>query len=237
MRYMAIFSVLVALQSFAGNPLRASELAPLDEIEARIARYSEFFFEDGEMPADYLDQLTLKRVEKTRQFLTVLPGLLYRGGGPGGQRPLPMEALESLCEAGFSVAVYGYKEGYRDPGPIECRNKLTGDENTLRYIALNANTDEAKEIVLEHVYKSLKDASRGPIFVHCWNGYHASGELAAISLKQVCMKDWGTGTRASRYWHRHGNGAAMISRVGRFAPSDNLELPQRYQDAICQQRE
>jgi hypothetical protein len=225
------------LHSAFARPVTRDDLAPLDEIKARINRYSEFFYENGELPSDYLDVLTLNKVAKTRQFRTVLPGLLYRGGGARGTVPLSMQALESLCEAGFSAAIYGYTDGYSDPGPIECVNSITGEDNTLRYIAVDANTPEGKTTVLKQVYAALIDASKGPVFVHCWNGYHASGELAAISLKQVCMNDWGTGSNAASYWHRLANGAAMISRVGRFVPNDDLELPADYQRAICIQRE
>ncbi len=61
-----------------------------------------------DVPANYLDTPTAVKLPKTRAFKTVIPGLLYRGGGAGGRVPLTEEALKGLCEAGFSLAVYGY---------------------------------------------------------------------------------------------------------------------------------
>ena len=50
----------------------------------RAQVYDKFFFPSG-VPANYLDTPTAVKLPKTRAFKTVIPGLLYRGGGAGGK--------------------------------------------------------------------------------------------------------------------------------------------------------
>ncbi len=53
----------------------------------RAQVYDKFFF-PSDVPANYLDTPTAVKLPKTRAFKTVIPGLLYRGGGAGGRVPL-----------------------------------------------------------------------------------------------------------------------------------------------------
>lgn len=169
-------------------------------------------------------------VSGTRKLMTVLPGALYRGGGPGGMRPLPDSSLRALCEAGFSLAVYSYTEGFSHPGPVSCTDSLTGRPNTLEYIAGNANDGAFKQKFLARVRAVIADPSRGPVFVHCWNGFHASGELAAVALRQFCGY---SGEEASAYWQRHSGGFPMISRIARFTPIAGLGISGEAQSQLC----
>lgn len=198
----------------------------------RSDQYNDFFFPDG-TPNRYLDTKISPSLKGTREFLTVLPGVLYRGGGPGGKRPLSAEGLKALCEAGFSLAYYGYDKGYKNPGPIKCTNKLTGQPNTLRYYAGKILDMKYKMSYLSELSKVANDPSHGPIFVHCWNRFHASGELAAIALRQIC--DW-DGDIASEYWKRHAAKYPMISRIRSFRPDKNLEPTESVQNVLFKQQ-
>jgi len=202
-------------------------------VGARAQSYENFFFPQG-APENYLDVKVARTIPGTRQLLTVLPGVLYRGGGPGGQRPLPPSVLRALCEAGFSLAVYAYDIGWSNPGPIACKNKITGQANTLTYIAGRATDPAFKTQFLSRVRSVAVNPARGPVFVHCWNGYHASGELAAVALRQVCGWDGGT---ASAYWRRHSGGFPLISRINKFQPQDSLDVPSDVRAQLCQQGE
>lgn len=196
----------------------------------RAKTFNQFFFPSG-APSNYLDPKTETKVNGTRELRTVLPGVLYRGGGAGGRNPLKKEALKALCEAGFSMAVYGYTEGF-SPATEECVDRVSGRPNKLEYVAGIATGPEFKPVFLRNVLNVIRDTNKGPIFVHCWNGYHASGELAAISLREFC--DW-DGQTAQDYWVRHGNGAPPISRVKRFAPGVTPEISAEDRAALCQQ--
>lgn len=204
-----------------------------DSVAARAQSYDDFFFPKG-TPDNYLDTKVQRLIPGTRQMLTVLPGVLYRGGGPGGQRPLPLSALHALCEAGFSLAVYAYDTGYSDPGPVSCTNKITGKANNLTYIAGAATDPAFKKHFLSLVRNVAMNGGRGPVFVHCWNGYHASGELAAVALRQICGWD---GETASAYWERHSGGFPLISRIAKFEPVSSLDVPDDVRAPLCQQGE
>ena len=123
----------------------------------RAQVYDRFFFPSG-VPANYLDTPTAVKLPKTRAFKTVIPGLLYRGGGAGGKVPLTQEALKGLCEAGFSLAVYGYTEGFRGTQQIQCTDSISGQQNTLTYIA-----GEASQLAFEQErHETDPDGGREP---------------------------------------------------------------------------
>lgn len=198
----------------------------------RAQTYNQFFFPGG-TPTRYLDTVITPGLRGTRQLLTVLPGVLYRGGGPGGKQPLSMSTLTNLCETGFSLAVYSYDEGYSNPGVIRCTNRLTGQPNSLRYLAGRILDKKFKARFLAEVKEVAENPDLGPVFVHCWNGMHASGEFAAVALRQMCEWD---GATASAYWLRHAGGFALISRINSFKPSSDLSISADAQAAICEQR-
>jgi protein tyrosine/serine phosphatase len=196
--------------------------------DERAERYNELYEISGSSSS--LKKLVSTPAAKTRQFRTVLPGVLYRGGGPGGQKPLPAEALQSLCEQGFSLAIYGYTDGYKNPGTIKCTNKLTGASNELEYIAGDIPSLDFKLESLKEIKEVIEEKSKGPVFVHCWNGHHSSGELAAIALRQFCS--W-SGSKALDYWLGLANGFPKISRIEKYVPSQSLEISEDDKEDIC----
>lgn len=198
----------------------------------RAKTYDNMFFPKG-APGAYLDEKINPSLKGLRNMKTVLPGVLYRGGGPGGMNPLSFEGLRSLCRAGFSLAFYTYKENFRDVGPVECTNELTGRPNTLHYLAGDVLDGAFKTKFLSRVQQVIQDPSRGPVFVHCWNGFHASGEYAAIALRQFCQ--W-SADRASSYWLRHAGGYPLISRINRFTPHASLNVDDDARAVLCRQR-
>ncbi|MGE4130827.1 MAG: hypothetical protein AB7F86_04275 [Bdellovibrionales bacterium] len=163
-----------------------------------------------------------------RNFREVLKGVLYRGGAnnvyhrdPKYKRaninPLPLDGLTNLCEEGFQHVVYLYAENYdQSPHQVTC-SSLRGPQ-TMPYSQLGSYA-ETREI-LEVVFKSIQDSSLGPVYLHCWNGWHASGYISAISLRQFC--GW-SGDQAVEYWSRntdnHDGSAynALKRRIREFA--------------------
>ena len=201
-----------------------------DAVADRAAHFNQLFFD--KVPANYLDVNIQHGIARTRNVLTVIPGVLYRGGGEHGQHPLTSDALMDLCVKGFSLAVYAYETEYRDPGVIRCTTK-DGHANSLRYIAGSANTDGFKETFLREVQTVISNPALGPVFEHCWNGDHASGELAAVALRQFCKMDVPT---VNAYWLRHGAGAPLIKRIGKFSPIGGLSIPDNEMDVLCSQK-
>ena len=201
------------------------------DVRGRAQVYDKFFFPSG-VPANYLDTSTTVRPPKTRAFKTVIPGLLYRGGGAGGKVPLSQEALKGLCEAGFSLAVYGYTEGFRGTQQIQCLNSISGEQNTLTYIAGEASKLAFEQDVMSRIQTVVANPNAGPVFVHCWNGDHASGELASFALRQFC--GW-SGPAATAYWSRNQHGAAPISRIAKFNPNPVLGIAEDNRAVVCRQ--
>jgi hypothetical protein len=201
------------------------------DIRSRAQVYDKFFFPSG-APTNYLDTPTAVKLPKTRALKTVIPGLLYRGGGAGGRVPLTQEALKGLCEAGFSLAVYGYTEGFHGTQQIQCASSVSGQQNTLTYIGGEASQLAFEQDVMNRIQTVIANPNTGPVFVHCWNGDHASGELASFGLRQFC--GW-SGPAATAYWSRNQHGAAPISRIGKFNPNPALGIKEEDRAVLCRQ--
>lgn len=218
------FSAAILLGLYAGSAFSESAA-----VRAEI--YDRLFFPGG-VPANYLD-VEIRPLPKLRHLLTVLPGTLYRAGGAGGITQLTSTALQSLCEAGFSLAVYAYSTPFTPVAPIQCISQLTGLPNTLEYIAGEANTPAFKAVFHEKIKAIVDDPSKGPALVHCWNGYHASGELAAVALRQFCGWD---GPAATAYWLRHSGGYPAITRINKYVPFPSAEISNEDREILCRQR-
>lgn len=177
-------------------------------------------------------QTNTNSLQKVRYVKTVLMDILYRGGGPGGQVLLPAPALNSLCEAGFSSAVYLYPGKDRSPRSVECTDN-SGKRNQLVYSQVEFRDMRP---ILNEVYRAItKD--EGPVYVHCWNGWHASGEVAAKALMQFC--GW-SGQEAGRYWANNIGDRQNLPRYGRildrisaFKPYADLQISSALQQEIC----
>jgi hypothetical protein len=231
---IVMHTILSYLAALAASTLFAASASAqsITDIRGRAQVYDKFFFPSG-VPANYLDTSTTVKPPKTRAFKTVIPGLLYRGGGAGGKVPLSQEALKGLCEAGFSLTVYGYTEGFRGTQQIQCTNTISGEQNTLTYIAGEASKLAFEQDVMNRIQTVVANPNAGPVFVHCWNGDHASGELASFALRQFC--GW-SGPAATAYWSRNQHGAAPISRIGKFNPNPALGIAEEDRAVLCRQQ-
>ena len=169
----------------------------------------------------------------------VLPGVLYRGAGSGGQHPLIAEQLNALCEAGFSEAFYLYPNGFNSNQPITCRSN--GRNQQLAYSVEGFRPRNGRHQTLKKIYDVIQNPGLGPVFVHCWNGWHASGEVAAIALMQFC--GW-SGSQAAAYWEKNIGDKGNISRyqgimhkhIAGFEPFADLRIDESTQRKLCPQQ-
>lgn len=142
---------------------------------------------------------------------SVLGGVLVRAG-VSGQAQLSNEQLSDLCEKGFSQAFFLYSGA--TPRSVSCsRGKIA-----YRSVSwLNPAP------VLQAINAGLQGGGR--VFVHCNNGAHASGFIAAIALRQFCRY---SGDEAMAYWSRtnaYGNppGIGRIRReLNSFSPLSGM---------------
>lgn len=198
-----------------------------------------------------LDSLTQKLTDNkgagaeefygTRNFRVVLPGVFYRGGGNNkylnpprsNVNPLPTVGLKNLCEENFSTAVYLYAENFsKAPRSVTCKNSQH-QTNTLQYKQHAAAGEN--ERIIELVYKRIKGKLKGPIYAHCWNGWHSSGLISGMVLKQFC--GW-SNAQADAYWVKNTDGHSagfdkIRAKLRAFKPYAKYSITREERTTIC----
>jgi hypothetical protein len=179
----------------------------------------------------------------TRNFRVVLHGVYYRGGANNkyhrtnprsNKNPLPTDGLQNLCEEGFATAIYFYPTNFdKAPKVVKCGSGV--ETNTLNYKQIDALTTKNQPAILQLIYDRIKGKVSGPLYGHCWNGWHASGVIAAIALRQFC--DW-SASEAKDYWRKntddHTSGYAKVEEmVTSFKPITALKISAAEQAVIC----
>jgi len=105
-----------------------------------------------------------------RDYREVMPGVLYRGGANNGRAPLNRAELDALCDAGIGTAIYLYNTQFPGPSTIHC------SKGSLDYI-YRGWEGRGRAAVHQQIYNAIKQKSP-PVFIHCWNGIHATGAVA-----------------------------------------------------------
>jgi hypothetical protein len=177
----------------------------------------------------------------TRNMRTILFGIAYRGGANNyynknikrdNHNPLPDEGLKNLAMLGFSTAVYLYGTNFKT-APSFVVNPLTND--TLRYYQIGGNnTRELRKIMLM-VKEVIEDNTKGPIYFHCWNGWHQSGYISAALLMQFCGL---SNEQAYQYWLDNTDGVNkgydnVKNLVKSFKPFDDIKINEKTKSEIC----
>jgi hypothetical protein len=177
----------------------------------------------------------------------VLHGIYYRGGANNryhrsnqrdNRNPLPSDGLTNLCEAGFSGAVYFYTRNFSTaPDSVACETALgaSTQPSTLKYQQRTAMDQRNHHGLLQQIHSRIRGETRGPLYGHCWNGWHASGLIASLALRQFC--DWGA-DEALRYWETntdgHDRGYQSIKKMIRtFKPHVDLAITPEERALIC----
>ena len=177
----------------------------------------------------------------TRNFRVILHGVAYRGGGNNyyhrsekrnNKNPLPMDGLNNLLENGFSTSVYLYDENFETAPPFLV-NKAKKD--TLKYYQLGGNNKSELDSILMFTYNSIINKDVGPVYLHCWNGWHQSGFVSAVLLKQFCGYNT---TKSLHYWEDCADnwtrGYDRIRNAIRdFQPIEKYNIPKKISDVIC----
>ena len=148
------------------------------------------------------------QLDGIRDYREVMPGVLYRGGANNGRGPLNRSQLNALCDEGIGTAVYLYSTQFPGPSTIRC------SIGSLDYV-YHGWEGRGRAAVHQQIYNTIKNKSK-PVFVHCWNGIHATGAVAATALMQFCSMP---GQTAVKYW-----------KVGISSPK--LQYPQVIQNIL-----
>ena len=176
-----------------------------------------------------------------RNMRPILHGIAYRGGANNiyhktnkrdNKNPLQKSSLENLGKEGFSRAIYLYNKNFTK------RQVLNIEGHKLVYERKYYSTPDTIDYVLFIVKQNIESEKAGPIYLHCWNGWHASGMIAAVILMQFCdythkqaMDYWSLGT--DRKETQGAKFSKIEKRINQFEPYDYLKIPKDIQDEIC----
>ena len=182
-----------------------------------------------------------------RNFRSVLNGVYYRGGANNvynkyGKRnnsnPLTNAALTNLCQEGFTQAVYFYSTNFAGAAKTTRCRDFRGNDNVLTYSQISPLSYRRADqrVLLTMIHDRVRDSRLGPIYGHCWNGWHASGFVAAITLRQFCgfSKD-----QAVAYWNKNtdGNNGSSYNKVrnqvAAFEPFADLTISDAEKAVLC----
>lgn len=180
---------------------------------------------------------TQEDIPGLRSFRVVMPDVLYRGGNSGGgQLPLKDTGLKALSDRQFSAAVYMYP------------NSFNPKANTygLNYTVFGPGGIKDRQSIHNFLskVKDIIENKKGPMYIHCWNGWHASGEMATYALMQFCglrNPKPGTGeTQANmkytpqKYWDANADaGKGTVKRVQNFVIFDDLRISEADAARVC----
>jgi outer membrane protein OmpA-like peptidoglycan-associated protein len=182
----------------------------------------------------------------TRNVRPILHGVAYRGGGNNyyhktnkrkNQNALPKDGITNLCKEGFSTSVYLYQAKFDSAyNEVNC-NCIDGGINKLDYLQLDYFDNKHIYEMLKLVHKSATHTNTGPVYLHCWNGWHASGFISAIILKQFCGYN---AIDAVNYWNLGTDGANASShyntirrQIKDFIPYPELIISDSLGNFIC----
>ena len=175
----------------------------------------------------------------TRNFRVVLHGIAYRGGANNyyhksnkrdNKNPLPIDGLHNLLSNGFSSSIYLYPENF-DTSPSFIENE---ENNIMNYYQIRGDTLPELDSILNIVYNSII-YDRGPVYLHCWNGWHQSGYISAILLKQFCDFD---SKMSISYWESCADSWTLgydkvRDRINNFKKIEKYRIPQSLSKEIC----
>ncbi|MEX1002594.1 MAG: OmpA family protein [Crocinitomicaceae bacterium] len=182
----------------------------------------------------------------TRNMRPILHGVAYRGGANNyyhksdkrkNQNPLPLDGLHGLCQEGFSAGIYLYRNNF-EAGPLGDTCQCVNDSwNKFSYYQYDYYDSTHIYDMLQMTYEAATKPEVGPVYLHCWNGWHASGYLSAVMLKQFCgLSSWD----AVNYWDIGTDGANTSPRyqeqreqIKEFQPYKEFMLSDSLQSCLC----
>lgn len=184
-------------------------------------------------------------LSELRNFRVVLYGVLYRSGANNvynkkqkreNENPLPNKGLHDLCQQNFSQAFYLYKKNYEaSEKSVTCKT-ADSTNNTMQYQQLSALDLENEKKFLHTIHQAIENPGK-PILVHCWNGWHASGLVSTLALRQFCHF---SGEEGLDYWIKNTDGnnkgyEKIKKRIKSFQPYRDLKISKEVQQKICPQ--
>lgn len=248
--------------SLVSSAAQASNEASVEgRIDYFTQRYTPFFDTKNDLMSKIIDNRGngYEPLYGLRNARVVLHGVLYRGGANNAyhriaprnnMNPMPPDGLANLCKESFGEAIYLYPTNFVAQ-KISCTtranesNELVYTQSSVLNAAIPGETvldgDEllrSNEIrdILKKVHQCAIGEGACPIYAHCWNGWHASGFISAIALRQFC--DY-TPTQAEQYWidgtdsPSNANYPVIRSAIRSFQPFSDMPVSDSTKSKIC----
>ena len=182
----------------------------------------------------------------TRNMRPILHGVAYRGGANNyyhktdkrnNHNPIPLDGMHGLCQEGFSKGIYLYRENFEESPLGDTCNCIDSTLNRLEYEQRDYYDSLHVYDMLKSTYEAATLPEVGPVYLHCWNGWHASGFIAAVILKQFCdYSDWD----AVNYWDLGTDGAntspryqTQRERIKKFEPYPEFAISDSLKGCLC----
>ena len=245
-------TIKVGLSSFyIGDSLHPVNYDSLFDIKGDFI-YSSDYYKERYVETDLMYKVTDNKgngfdsLYGTRNMRPILHGVAYRGGANNyyhlsdkrhNHNPIPLDGMSNLCEEGFSKGIYLYRENFEN-SPVGDTCSCSNDSwNNFEYYQKDYFDDQHIKDMLEMTYHSATMDSVGPIYLHCWNGWHASGYISAVILKQFCgYSSW----NAVNYWDLGTDGANTSpryqhqrERIKDFEPYPEFMISDSLQGCLC----
>ena len=182
----------------------------------------------------------------TRNMRPILHGVAYRGGANNyyhltnkrnNHNPLPTDGMKNLCTEGFSAGVYLYRENFDTTLVADTCDCVDNDTNLFNYYQKDYFDDQHVKDMVEMTYNSATSDSIGPVYLHCWNGWHASGFISAVILKQFCgfsnfdaVNYWDLGTDGANTSPRY---QSQRERIKKFEPYPEFMISDSLKSCLC----
>jgi hypothetical protein len=181
----------------------------------------------------------------TRNMKPILHGIAYRGGANNfyhktnkrnNQNPLPNDGLENLSKEGFDYSIYLYGKNFKTATKLTVtENRRTKVKDTLLYIQNSGMNRQTQQEIMQMIKERIENPNLGPIYLHCWNGWHQSGYIASIILMQYC--DF-SNKQAREYWEKNTDGAYkkfenVKKMIANFSSFEAFKITSEVKEKIC----
>ena len=145
-----------------------------------------------------------------------------------------MSPHPNLCQEGFATAEFLYPRGFKS-SVVSCQH--AGKPSSLNYFGAPFMSKRAETTILQTIHDHIDGSDHRPILVHCYNGWHASGYMSGIALRQFCAI---SGRDAWEYWKETaapGAGVASEREICKslhdFQPISSLKISSAAQSLLC----
>ena len=171
-----------------------------------------------------------------RNFRVILKNLVYRGGNNNPlsvQNPLTLRTINDLKKNDFEDIIYLYSRNFEKFYPIERLDSLK--QEGVNYVCAPSLDSATILNVLSQIHEKANSENPGLTYLHCWNGWHQSGWLSAMTLIQFC--DY-SNELALKYWtlNTDGNhkGYSHVKRgILDFKPIPGLAFTKQQKEKHC----